>query len=158
MDSCERANVESIRISIDPLNVMTFEIPPLPSKLLETVKLGRSQRTQVLDGSALDPHDELRPYAETHVSMSFKDEADIIRCVRLLQWSDERMRARENPYMLWAWREAFRLGEQVEFSVVWYTKEFFEERKDSFSDDAHVGYLSRFNMTPSELKIRHEVS
>lgn len=151
------ANYERISISTDPLNVLVDDIPPLSDDLIEKVRLGRTQRTQILDGSQLEQHAKLKPYAHTHVWMTFDSEDDIIRCVRMLQWSDERMRARTDPRILWGWEMSFREGNQVYFSVVWYTKEFFEERKDSYSDKAHSSYFSLFGMTPKDLKIKHEI-
>ncbi len=151
------ANTEEMVIFTDPLNVIRDVVPPLSKKILSNIRKGKTSKTQLLDGSSLDQHEKLEPYALTHVSMKFDNEDDIIRCVRILQWSDERMRAREQPTILWAWKQSFRNKDEVYFSVAWYTKAFFDSRKDSFYDPMHTSYYKIFNKTPTGLKIRHEI-
>lgn len=151
------ANTTPISVSVDPLNVLTMEVPPLNDDLLDRIKRGREERTRILDGSLLEQHSELKPYALSHVSMHFDNEDDIIKCVRLLQWSDERMREKTDPVILWGWQESYRERDEVYFSVVWYSKDFFEQRKGSFGDASHRSYFSIFGMSPKDLEVRHEI-
>lgn len=151
------ANNEKITMGRDPLNVMRDEVKPLPEHVLSNLFEGRNKRVQLLDGSSLEQHDNLIPYAYTHVVMTFENEDDLIRCARLLQWSDERMRERTEPKILWAWVESFREVDSVEFSVAWYEKDFFENNKDAFMNKEHSSYYAKFGMNTSDIKIRHEI-
>ncbi|MDB5530744.1 MAG: hypothetical protein JWR51_3847 [Devosia sp.] len=150
-------NTESMIANTDVLNVLGDNVPSLSDFVLDRVRQGRSTRTQVLDGSKLPQHDEKVPYALTHVIMNFDNEDDLIKCIRMLQWSDARMRAAPDPKIMWAWREGFRDGSQVEFAVAWYSEEFFQARKDAFLDRSHSGYYSQFGLEPKDIKIRHEI-
>lgn len=152
-----KANQEHIVIDTDVLNVLSDEVKPLPPHVLEKLIQGRTSRTQILDGSMLEQHTNLVPYAYTHVSMTFSNEDDIVRCARMLQWSDERMRARTDPKIMWNWKQSYRDGMTIEFSVGWYSEEFFEERKDAFMDASHASYYARFGLKPSDVKTRHEI-
>ena len=151
------ANTEKLRISTDPLNVIGYEVAPLPPHVMEAVARGRAERTQLLDGSMLPQHEGLKRYAYTHVHMDFDNEDDLIRCVRMLQWSDERMRSRTDPMILWEWTRSYRHGMSVEFTVAWYSKDFFDERKNAFMDPQHASYYSSFGLKPSDIKIKHEI-
>jgi hypothetical protein len=138
-------------------SMITNEVKPLPDHVLAKLEAGRTVRTQILDGSMLEQHENLVPYAYTHVKMSFKDEADVIRCARMLHWSDERMRARTEPMIMWAWRRSYREKMTVEFTVGWYSEEFFNARKDAFLDTQHSSYYSKFGLTPMDIKTRNEI-
>lgn len=151
------ANGEKIVIATDVLNVLQDEVKPLPSHVMERLFKGRTERTQILDGSLLEQHDHLIPYAKTMVKMEFSNEDDIIRCARMLQWSDERMRSRTDPVILWGWQESYREGMKMEFSVVWYSKEYFEARKHAFKDTTHASYYSKFGLKPTDIKTRHVI-
>lgn len=151
------ANTQPMVMSSDPLNVIRDEVKPLPRHVLARLKKGRTTRTQILDGSMLEQHEGLKEYAFTHVSMSFTNEDDIIRCTRLLQWSDERMRARDTPRILWKWSHSFRERMILEFSVAWYTKEFFEQNASAFKDSTHASYYKKFGLEVADIKTRHEI-
>jgi hypothetical protein len=151
------ANTEKIVMGRDPLNVIKNEVKPLPEHVLEKLIEGRERRVQLLDGSSLEQHNNLTPYAYTDVKMVFDNEDDLIRCARLLQWSDERMRERTEPKILWAWIESFREGDAVEFSVAWYEKDFFEKNKDAFMDKEHSSYYAKFGMNTNDIQINHRI-
>jgi hypothetical protein len=151
------ANEEPIVIATDMLNVLPDPVKPLPEHVLRKLAEGKKTKTQFLDGSMLEQHDHLKPYSLTHVTMTFVNEEDIVRCARMLQWSDERMRARTDPIILWKWKEAYRDNMTVEFAVAWYTEAFFNERKDAFLDTQHASYYSTFGLKPADIKIRHEI-
>lgn len=133
------------------------EVKPLPDHVMAKLVEGRHKRVQLLDGSSLKQHNNLVRYAFTHVKMTFDNEDDIIRCARLLQWSDERMRERTEPRILWEWVKSYREGDTVEFSVAWYEKEFFEKNKDAFMNNEHSNYYAKFGMNTSDIKIEHEI-
>ena len=151
------ANNEKITMGRDPLNVMKDEVKPLPEHVLAKLIEGRERRVQLLDGSSLEQHSNLQPYAYTDVKMVFENEDDLIRCARLLQWSDERMRERTEPKILWAWIVSFRDGDAVEFSVAWYEKDFFEKNKDAFMNKEHSNYYAKFGMNTSDIQINHRI-
>ncbi len=145
------ANEEKIVLATDLLNVLQDEVKPLPKHVMDRLIAGRTERTQILDGSTLEQHSQLKPYALTHVKMQFTNEDDVIRCARMLQWSDERMRARTDPVILWAWQLSYRDGMAMEFSVAWYSKEYFEARKHAFKDSSHSSYYSKFGLKPEDI-------
>ncbi|WP_312723943.1 hypothetical protein [Stutzerimonas nitrititolerans] len=151
------ANTEPMVMGVDPLNVLRDEVKPLPRHVLARVKKGKTGRTQILDGSMLEQHADLVPYALTHVTMIFDNEDDIIRCARMLQWSDERMRSKENPRIMWEWKRSFREGMAVEFSVAWYSKEFFEQNRVAFKDKNHQNYFHKFGLSVADIKTQDEV-
>jgi hypothetical protein len=151
------ANQEPIVIATDVLNVIQDAVKPLPKHVLDRLEQGRTSRTQILDGSQLEQHAHLTPYAYTEVTMHFTNEDDVVRCARMLQWSDERMRARTDPVILWKWKESYRHGMTMEFSVAWYSKEYFEARKDAFKDTSHAGYYGTFGLKPKDIKIKHVI-
>lgn len=151
------ANTEPMSMGADPLNVLRDDVKPLPGHVLTQIRKGKTQRTQILDGSMLSQHEGLSPYALTHVKMSFENEDDIIRCARILQWSDERMRSRSDPVIMWEWKKAFREGMTVEFAVGWYSKEFFEANKSAFKDKNHAGYYAKFGMALAGIQTRDEI-
>lgn len=151
------ANTEKLRVSTDPLNVIGYDVAPLSEKVMDAVVQGRTARTQLLDGSMLPRHEGLRRYAYTHARMNFDNENDLVRCVRMLQWSDERMRSRTDPMILWEWTRSYREGMSVEFTVAWYSEEFFNERKNAFQDKQHAGFYSAFGLKPSDIIVRHEI-
>jgi hypothetical protein len=151
------ANTETLVIATDVLNVIPDEVKPLLPHVLQNLIAGRTRRTQILDGSMLEQHDHLVPYAFTHVAMTFINEDDIIRCARMLQWSDERMRSRTDPKIMWAWRESYRDEMTVEFSVAWYSEDFFNERNDAFMDSHHASYYKKFGLQPSDIRTRNEI-
>lgn len=151
------ANTEEILMGTDPLNVIRNEVKPLPDHVMEKVYLGRTIRTQILDGSNLEQHNKLTPFAFTNVTMTFDNEDDLIRCVRLLQWSDERMRERTDPKILWDWISSFREEMKVEFKVGWYSEDFFEKNKNAFMNKEHSNYYSKFGMNTTDIIINHEI-
>lgn len=151
------ANTEPMSMGADPLNVLRDEVKPLPRHVLAQIRRGKTQRTQILDGSMLPQHEGLSPYALTHVKMAFENEDDIIRCARILQWSDERMRSRGHPVIMWEWKEAFREGMSVEFAVGWYSKEFYEANKEAFKDKNHAKYYEKFGMVLAGIRTRDEI-
>jgi hypothetical protein len=151
------ANTEKIYMGSDPLNVLPDEVKPLPDHVLRNVILGRDKKTVVLDGSKLEQHHNLIPYAHTHVEMKFDNEDDLIKCVRLLQWSDERMRSRKDPNILWEWTRGYRFDMSIYFTVSWYSKDFFEDNKDAFKNKEHANYYSKFGMHPSDIRVEHEI-
>jgi len=144
-------------MGIDPLNVLRYDIKPLPRHVLARIRKGRTERTPILDGSMLEQHADLTPYALTHVVMEFENEDDIIRCARMLQWSDERMRSKDNPRIMWEWKKSFREGMKVEFSVAWYSEEFFEEHRTSYKDRNHQEYFKKFGLSVADTKTWDEI-
>lgn len=153
----DEGNEDYLFANTDPLNVLGDVVPPLSPELMDKIRAGRGERSQILDGSMLPQHDDLTPYALTHVVMTFEKESDLVRCARMLQWSDARLRGMESPEILWEWKKVFRNMMQIEFAVGWYSKDFFEERRDAFLEPTHASYYSTFGMTPDDIKIRHEI-
>lgn len=105
---------------------------PLPESVMALIEAGRNSRTRVLPGTE-GPNRQTVPYAKTHVEISFDNEEDLIRCVKLLHWSDERLRQLPALLAMWEWHQTVREGMKIFFSTAWYDKKFFEARKAAFS-------------------------
>lgn len=99
-----------------------------------------------------------RPYAQTEVVIHFDDESKLRTCVRMLRWSDERLRLQHLDKLLdWEWNKTFREGMTIFFGVNWYDRAFFEQRKDAFKEPTHASYYAVFGATPESLEMKHIV-
>src|SRR4051812_25728667 len=104
---------------------------PLPADVLELVERGKSQRTRVLPGTE-GPKGGVGLYAKTHVEITFNDEDNLVRCVKLLRWSDERLRQLPDLIAMWEWLQTERDGMSLYFSTGWYDEAFFRARRAAF--------------------------
>ncbi|MBP2321413.1 hypothetical protein JOF56_001798 [Kibdelosporangium banguiense] len=156
-----RDDVDDVNdVEINPIDVLgvarelgELEIDEELNRLLER---GKTRPTQILEGSEL-PGPPRVPYARTTVEIVFDDEANLRECVKLLRWSDERLRARPEQLMLWEWQNTIRDRMTIRFGVSWHNKRFFERRKDAFKGPSHAAYLRRFGVTADDLDVRHEI-
>lgn len=148
-------DVKDARVPADLLNVID-EVQEFDDELEELLERGKSERVQILSGTEAEGR-QAEPYARTHVEISFSDENDLRECVRLLRWSDERLRARPDQLLRWDWQKTFRDGMTIRFGVNWYERDFFERRKDAFREPTHAVYYSQFGASADDFKIRHEV-
>lgn len=142
--------------NFDILNIGASEIPPLDGKTMALLERGRKERTQVLDGVSAERFKGRTPYAVTRVRIVFDNEDDLINCVRLLRWSDERLAAM-GSVINWNWEVTARTGMMIEFSVAWHDRDFFAARKAAFADDEHRSYFRMFGKNLEEMKIETEV-
>jgi len=142
--------------AIDPMNVLGEQIPELSAEVRRRVDQGRTTRTQILEGS-VDPLGTKIPYARSKVEIDFKDEDNLLRCVRLLQWSDEYLRKHRDRGPSWDWQRSFRDRMKIEFAVLWYTPDMYEKRKDAFLEVGHADYYKLFGATPQDLKVTHHI-
>lgn len=112
--------------------------------------------TRILEGASTQVFGDQTPYARTEVSIDFEDEKDLRRCVRLLRWSDERLRALGSS-IAWSWDKTVRDGMNIKFAVNWYDKDFYEQRRDAFRDKAHLSYFKMFGKAASDMQVHTEV-
>lgn len=138
----------------DLLNIIDEDLGPELEALLER---GKTERVPILRGTELPGGRTRPPYARTFVEITFSDEDDLRRCVRLLRWSDDRLRARIDQLLLWEWNASFREGMTIYFGVNWYDAEFFERRKDAFREPSHEKFYSQFGATAEDFKMHHEI-
>jgi hypothetical protein len=120
------------------------------------LKRGKTEAVRILNGTELERRFD-EPYARSSVKIAFENEASLRECVRLLRWSDERLRARPDQLMLWEWTSTIRHGMTIKFGVHWYNREFFELRKDAFREPSHAAYYQLFGATADDFAISHEV-
>jgi hypothetical protein len=139
----------------DVLNISGDLVPELDEVLEELLERGKRERVMILAGTEGGRH--RRPYAVTRVEIAFDNERDLRSCVRMLRWSDDRLRARPDQMILWDWQRTFREGMKIHFGVAWYDQAFFERRKDAFKEPAHVGYYSLFGATADRFSMEHEI-
>ncbi len=142
-------------IPSDFLNVMG-DHADLDERTIALLEQGRHERVQILDGTDR-PGEARTPYARTYVDIDFESEEDLQECVKLLRWSDERLRARPDLRILWSWEITFREGMRISFGVNWYNADFFHERKDAFREPSHLRFYEMFGATPEALHLRHEI-
>jgi hypothetical protein len=134
------------------------EIPvaELDAATLELLERGKSERVVILPGT--EGGKGRVHYAISKIAIHFEDEASLRTCVRLLRWSDERLRARPDQLVQWRWDMSHREGMTISFAVVWYDQAFFERRKDAFKEPAHAGYYAMFGATPDRFEMTHEIT
>jgi len=139
----------------DVLNIAGDPIPEIDAVLAELLERGKSERVMILSGTEADENRRRKPYAATKVEIAFKDEASLRTCVRLLRWSDDRLRARPDQVFLWEWTRSFRDRMTIHFGVNWYDKDFFEKRKNAFMEPRHASYYAFFGARPEDFKMVH---
>jgi len=139
----------------DVLNVSDRE--EFDDALEQLLERGKAERVMILSGTEGDRPDSRSPYARTNASITFRDEGDLRECVRLLRWSDERLRKRPDQLMLWQWDHSFREGMTIQFGVNWYDAAFFERRRDAFREPSHTRYYRMFGASPDDFKIEHVI-
>jgi hypothetical protein len=142
-------------MATDLLNISGDLVPELDAVVNELLDRGRHERVQILAGT--EGGKGRKPYAVTNIEIDFKNERDLRNCVRLLRWSDERLRARPEQMVLWNWDDSFRDKMKIVFGVAWYDKSFFDHRKDAFKEPSHVAYYSLFGATPESFKMTHNI-
>ncbi|WP_155253307.1 hypothetical protein [Bradyrhizobium japonicum] len=150
--------VENRNFEGDILRIGDDLLPDIDAQLDKLLKKGRSERVQILEGSEDPSAPPRKPYARSEVQITFNNERDLRQCVRLLRWSDERLRARPDQRILWDWQMTWREGMTIYFGVNWYNREFFEARKDAFLNPEHQSYYAMFGATADQFKIRHVIS
>lgn len=141
----------------DVLNIAGDLIPEIDDVLSELLDRGKTKRVMILAGTESPDNRTRKPYAVTKVEIKFDNEHDLRTCVRLLRWSDDRLRARPEQLLRWEWERSFREDMSIYFGVSWYDKEFFELRKDAFTEPQHANYYAYFGAKPKDFKIRHEI-
>src|SRR5918994_882608 len=90
-------------------------LPDIEPKLDKLLQQGRSTRVQILEGTEGASDAPRTIYARTEVKITFTNERDLRQCVRLLRWSDQRLRARPDQRILWDWQRTFREGMTISF-------------------------------------------
>jgi hypothetical protein len=144
-------------MSSDVLNIAGDLIPEIDPVLDQLLQRGKTERVMILSGTETSESRLRKPYAVTHVQITFDNEDDLRKCVRLLRWSDERLRARPDQILLWEWDNSFRENMTISFAVNWYDSQFFERRRDAFMEPRHASYYGQFGAKPEDFKLRHEV-
>lgn len=139
----------------DVLNIAGDLVPEIDSVLDELLERGKSSRTKILSGTEGETRRD--PYAVTRIEIAFDNEDELRRCVRLLRWSDDRLRARPDQLIRWEWESTFRDGMTISFGVSWYDAAFFEKRKDAFKEKQHTQYYAMFGATPERFKMEHQI-
>lgn len=138
--------------NFDILNIGHEEIPPLSDDIMELLERGKTEPVQVLDGVSAERFKGQKPYAQTNVSIDFDDENDLINCVRLLRWSDERLAAMGST-IRWNWEITSRCKMNIKFAVSWHDKDFFDEKKEAFKDKGHISYFQMFGKNVDEMTV-----
>jgi hypothetical protein len=141
----------------DVLNISGQLIPEIDPVLDSLLEQGKVNRVMILSGTETPSNAQRKPYAVTKVRIDFESESYLRRCVQLLRWSDERLRARPDQLILWDWQRTYRDGMTIHFGVSWYDKEFFEHRKDAFTEPGHTTYYAAFGASAKDFQMEHEI-
>jgi hypothetical protein len=142
----------------NPVDLMNVIDPNEISVDLDALlERGKNERVQILIGTENPNRLGQIPYAHTRVSITFTDEQPLRECVRMLRWSDERLRALPEQLILWSWDRTFREGMTISFGVNWYDRPFFERRRDAFLEPRHAEYYRSFGARPEDFSVQHFV-
>ena len=139
----------------DILNIRGEKIPELPPEVSALVEEGRHREVKILEGASSRIFGGRVPHARTHVAVRFEDEENLITCVRLLRWSDDRLIALGSS-IEWAWNFTVREGMEIRFAVDWHDPEFYRRRRGAIEDRNHLSYFKMFAMSPEDFEIRTE--
>ena len=142
----------------DVMNIAGDLVPEIDAVLDELLERGKRERVMILAGTEMEGNRRRKPYAVTKVEISFDNEEALRTCVRLLRWSDDRLRARPDQLILWEWASSFREKMTIYFGVAWYDREFYEKRKNAFMEPQHANYYAYFGAKPEDFKMKHEIS
>jgi hypothetical protein len=143
--------------SYEPLDALNIMEPEQSSTIAELLERGRTQRTQILIGTENPARLGEIPEAHTRVRIAFDSEDALRECVRLLRVSDERLRAQPEQLVMWSWDRSFREGMTISFGVNWYDRDFFERRKNAFTEPKHAAHYRSFGATPEDFDVKHFV-
>jgi hypothetical protein len=130
---------------------------PLPEEVQQKLEEGKTKRTMVLLGAEAPPSGRTMPYAKTYVRTQFDNEDNLTNCVKLLRWSNERLKLLPELLNMWCWYRTYRDGMAVFFSTWWWNQRFFEEQKQAFLERLHKSYLEMFGATETNVTVEHEV-
>lgn len=145
-----------VSFGADFMNIQGEAIPEIDAELQELLERGKASEQRILEGASERVFGDRVPHARTDVTITFDNEADLRRCVRLLRWSDQRLLAMGSS-IAWAWAATMREGMTIRFAVAWYDKAFFEKRRDAFRDKSHLSYFRMFGKSTSDMQICTEV-
>lgn len=112
-------------------------------------------------GSTLGRIAGRRPVAESKVTLKLCDKQSMQICLEKLEESDRRLAAGPktggNGY---DWQ--FVLAEEcsdgtsrVHFGVTWFDRDFFDKKKDVFTNDQHAGIFSQFGVSLEDVEVDH---
>ncbi len=91
------------------------------------------------------------------------DDEIIDRCVEQLRLSDEHLRNRPEELMLWDWSMTYvdrivgsnEPGGVVVLGVNWYDMDFFDIKKDVYTNSAHLAKYLGIGLKPGAITVKH---
>jgi hypothetical protein len=93
----------------------------------------------------------LRACSKVEITLANKE--DLESCIRHLEESDRRFAANTaNP---WDWQIVKIRDLQVRFGVAWYDLEFFNSKKEAYSDPKHIALYAKFGAKLENFKVEH---
>ncbi|MCP4966414.1 MAG: hypothetical protein GY926_14420 [bacterium] len=92
-----------------------------------------------------------------------EDDATLERCVEALRHSDERLRNRPQERMLWDWQlttidtelNSDAPGGTISLGAAWYDEEFFDEKKDAYTDPLHLAAYLDIGLESGSISVTH---
>lgn len=122
-------------------------------------------RTMVLD--ATDGYDEVTAtkvmVAKTECRIPCPTDEILETAIQALRESDEHLRNRPEELKLWNWLDTWvekpansaQPGGTVILSVGWFNIDFFEKKKDVYTNPAHLAKYLQIGVLPGSMTVKH---
>lgn len=133
--------------------------------ILETVAKEAVTRVRVLAGGHNDPVLRVGKtvIARSECTYYCPDAATAERCIEALRASDERLRSRPEQLMLWSWDSTYWEAEMsnpngggtVMLGVMWYDREFFDDRRDAWFGVMHQRVYKDIGIPMEDINVTH---
>jgi hypothetical protein len=94
--------------------------------------------------------------AETKVEIKLKDEESLNICLKELEESDRRIRELSGGGS-YDWQKVLVKDLVVRFGVAWYNLEFFEQKKEVWSDPNHASVFKKFGAGIKDFTVSHTI-
>lgn len=119
----------------------------------------------VLAGEDTDPQrrGSKKVVARSECRFVCDDDETIERCIEQLRLSDEHLRNRPEEMMLWDWiatrleKQAYsdQPGGVVVLGVAWYDLEFFNAKKDAYTNPSHLAKYLGIGLKEGSIQVNH---
>lgn len=137
--------------------------------ILDRVAAGKPIETRylVLTGADGDParRGDKKVIAQSFCEYYCPDYATLVRCIKAIKDSDDRLLQRPEEQMKWDWdttwvsfhNDADResAGGTIYLGVAWYDREFFDDRKDAGFGAMHRSIYKNIGVPLEEVRVAH---
>lgn len=129
---------------------------------LATPKLVRTLALEGTDGYTEATSNKVM-VAKTECVISCPTDEILESAIQALRESDEHLRNRPEELKLWEWSDTWvekdadstEPGGKVILTVGWYNVEFFEKKKDIYTNPAHLEKYLQIGVFPGSMTVKH---